>query len=142
MNKLKLVIINRESTCLSYVIDRKGITNEFKTVNNIPKNKFTHFNFSNVKIGDIVAWKNDIPIKLYKNTITQSDNGYPLILETPVETAFHLGIVEYIDEYSNIIISDCTRKLNTNGYPEIRLRYFSINPIENETRLPDFKLNL
>lgn len=142
-NELFETRVDKYSTCLSYALDRVGLSDSYKFIKEIPESKFKPFNALTVKVGDIVAWKNKAPIKLYFTSIV-SFQKYPIPIQNLEDCSYHLGVVEKIITPTNtIIISDCTRSMNPNYHPEIRLQILSLTKLEdNEFKLPEFIIKL
>lgn len=138
----KITKVNKYSTCLSYVLDRVEKEDSFAFIKDIPSTCFIPFNSNNVEVGDIVAWKNSTPLRYFHSAITTVD-GKPAILPQIEDCSYHLGVVEVVNRRKNIIISDCVRNLNTNSFPEIRLRLADlINPDNGECKIPNYIIKL
>lgn len=141
-NELFETRVNKYSTCLSYALDRVGLSDSYKFIKEIPESKFKPFNALTVRVGDIVAWKNKAPQKLYFTSII-SIQKYPVPIQNLEDCSYHLGVVEKITSDNTIIFSDCTRSMNPNYHPEIRLQILSLTKLEdNEFKLPEFIITI
>lgn len=137
LNNLKETRVQRQDTCFTYALKRVGLEGAYDTTEELPSTCFIPFNIKDIKVGSIVAWKNQTPRKLF-NTSIHTMHNYPVLVQHQEFTAYHVGIIERVSQDGCIIISDCVRNLNTNSYPEIRLRLLDTKLAEPDPRFPDF----
>lgn len=134
--------VTKYSTCLSYVLDRTGNTGAYKFITEIPKDKFIKLDPLSLEVGDIIAWKNKYPTQLFDTSIVNV-NGYPVTVANLEDTSYHLGVVERLVGKNHVMISDATRSMNNHYLTEIRLTiYNKYDNNENESKLPEYKLNI
>lgn len=133
--------VHKKSTCLSYALDRVGLSDSYSYVKEIPSSKFISFDAYSCKIGDIVAWKSSNPKRLFATSIISIDN-HPVTIKNIEDCSYHLGVVEVVNEY-DFIISDCIRSLNSNSHPEIRLNLYNKCDSEKiDSKFPDYIIKI
>lgn len=143
---MKAVTLNKQDTCFTYVIRRKGLESflnidDGKLYNlSIQKDLHTYFTIMDYKpsdlgVGDIIMWEN--PNTHYLPIEIDTDG---CLKHQRIISGLHLAIVERIDFQNNnngaFLISETLRGTSKIGIPSIRMRNIDVNT----ESLPDYIL--
>jgi len=129
---MREVTLNKQDTCFTYVIRRRGLEaylniDDAKLYNlSIEKHLDTYFkkheyNYNHIQVGDILMWDNAntqfLPMKIGGNCI---------LYYKEVLSGLHLAIVEKVKFENNVnetfLISEALRGTSKIGIPSIRIR--------------------
>lgn len=132
MKRLFDTTITKKDTCLSYALKRTNTETTIEFAEDLEK-EFHLIPVKDIKleIGDIVAWRKKEDI-IYSG-VSINDEG--AITHSPVDTKYHIGVVE-----GPTHISDLTRSANAYYIPSIRMRLISLTGGDYQTfcPVPDF----
>lgn len=128
MKRLFDTTITKKDTCLYYALKRTNTETTIEFAEDLEKEfDLIPVKDAKLEIGDIVAWKKKEEVITAATSIRESGN----ILYSPVDTKFHIGVVEEFDR-----ISDLTRSANAYFIPSIRMRLTSLIGGDYQTYCP------